>query len=149
MEEYIQARVHLGSADSDKSIKSSTSKIPESERVQELEFVLDAGQITVDAVPTHFGVRCGSVVSGFMTPDDEELQPVVWPRDVDRSSRCTLPQLMQENRMSLDDELHFEVPCRYMTKQVKMDTKLYGLPQTRNRVYLFVWRLDEGDEDLG
>lgn len=39
--------------------------------------------------------------------------------------------------------------ARYCTQLVRIDTKEYGLPQTRNRRYLFIWRSDDPDDDLG
>jgi len=48
------------------------------------------------------------------------------------------PQLMYVNR----SVLVFEMPCEYRTQIVKMDTKEFGLPQTRSRVYMFAWRAD-------
>jgi len=41
-----------------------------------------------------------------------------------------------------DDTLVFQNPVEYRTQFIKMDTKMYGLPQTRNRGYLFVWQPD-------
>ena len=39
----------------------------------------------------------------------------------------------------------------YCTHIVKVDTKDFGLPQTRQRTYMFVWRPDDDDisDDLG
>ena len=38
--------------------------------------------------------------------------------------------------------LVFEMPCEYRTQRVKVDTKEFGLPQTRSRYYMFAWRVD-------
>ena len=42
---------------------------------------------------------------------------------------------------------------RYRTHVMKVDTKKYGLPQTRNRKYMFAWRPDvaplRGVADVG
>ena len=32
------------------------------------------------------------------------------------------------------------MPCRYFAKVIKVDTKLYGLPHTRERKYLLAWK---------
>lgn len=43
------------------------------------------------------------------------------------------------------DTLVFETPCTYCAKYTAVDTKKYGLPQTRNRVYMFVWQPEDGN----
>jgi site-specific DNA-cytosine methylase len=94
-----------------------------------------------------FGVRCGVTVSGYTSPGGKKLNAVKWPKG--KKDRCTLADLIKENKMSKkDDTLVFDVPMRYLTEKCKVDTTDFGLPQTRNRVYLFVWRAEDG-EDLG
>jgi hypothetical protein len=39
-----------------------------------------------------------------------------------------------------EDTLVFETPVCFETQLVKLDTKQFGLPQTRQRGYLFVWQ---------
>ena len=34
------------------------------------------------------------------------------------------------------------MPCSYRTQRIKVDTKDFGLPQTRSRYYMFCWRTD-------
>jgi len=50
-----------------------------------------------------------------------------------------------------DDTLVFKTECTYCTHILKVDTKEFGLPQTRMRTYMFVWRPenDNVNDDLG
>ena len=59
--------------------------------------------------------------------------------------------MKHNNITKKDDTLVLDTPCTYCTKQITVDTKQYGLPQTRNRGYMFVWRPDDDDvhDDLG
>jgi site-specific DNA-cytosine methylase len=48
-----------------------------------------------------------------------------------------------------DDTLVFDMPIRYRTERINVDTKDFGLPQTRNRTYLFVWQVDDEKDQYG
>eukprot|EP00980_Cylindrotheca_fusiformis_P003492 scaffold781_cov132-Cylindrotheca_fusiformis.AAC.11 len=147
MAEYIEGKIKLSSCDQKKAITGA-------KKDEKLEFIYneDGQQIIVDKVPSVFGVRCGSSVAGYSRPNETTVRPVEWPNKTssnNKNNKCTLEELLRFNGISKEnDTLVFDVPIRYRTAKMKMDTKLYGLPQTRNRMYLFVWRADEGD-DLG
>lgn len=145
MAEYIEGRIKLSSCDEKKAITGA-------KKDEKLEFVYKDGQIIVDKVPSVFGVRCESAIAGYSEPKDlkaGKVHAIEWPRQKSKSQRCTLDELVKFNHISMaNDTLVFDVPIRYHTTKIKVDTKDFGLPQTRNRMYLFVWRAEDGD-DLG
>mmetsp|Transcript_36589 Transcript_36589/g.88683 ORF Transcript_36589/g.88683 Transcript_36589/m.88683 type:complete len:2159 (+) Transcript_36589:2-6478(+) len=144
MSEYIEGKIKLSSCDEKKAITGAKKN-------EKLEFVLKNGKITVHRVPSVFGVRYGSAVAGYSESEDDlnSIHQVEWPKHKSKSKSCTLAELVEYNNISMDnDTLVFEVPVRYRTQKIKVDTKDFGLPQTRNRMYLFVWREQDGD-DLG
>ena len=128
MQEYITGRVKLSECDSSKAISGGKKG-----KNDDLIFAKDENDnIVVDAVPAVYGVRCGAVVSGFLRPDSTELNPVQWPSGAKKT--CRLSELIAANKISKkDDILVFETDCVYCTHIVKVDTKEYGLPQTRLR----------------
>ena len=142
MQEYITGRVKLSDCASSKAIQDIKDKN------KELTFVLDKdGSIVVDQVPAVYGVRAGGVVEGFLRPGETELNLVEMKTGI-----CTLSALLKANNISKEnDTLVFKTECTYCTEIVKVDTKHFGLPQTRERTYMFVWQPDDGDvhDDLG
>jgi hypothetical protein len=147
MAEYITGRIRLSDCDLKKNISDIKDK------AKQLTFVLDERKrILVDEVPAVYGVRCGAVVSGYLRAGQSELQSVRWPKGTKPTATCLLKDLMKENGIvKATDTLVFETECLYCTKTVKVDTKDFGLPQTRMRTYMFVWRPEDGDvnDDLG
>jgi len=164
MQEYITGRVKLSECADTKCIKENKDKD------KELTFVLDEDDnIVVDFVPAVFGVRAGAVVAGFLRPGENEVNPITMTYSKKKQSLkkqskkkansdapdapfCTLSDLMMANGISkADDTLVFETECTYCTKTVDVDTKKFGLPQTRNRTYMFVWQPENDNvyDDLG
>lgn len=148
MSEYITGRVKLADCSSSKAIKEIKDKN------KELQFVLDKSndQIVVDDVPSVYGVRCGAVVAGFMKPGSAKIKAVKWPSSSAKKKQCSLSELIRANKIDkANDTLVFETECTYCTQTVKVDTKEFGLPQTRCRVYMFVWRPENDDvnDNLG
>jgi site-specific DNA-cytosine methylase len=142
MSEYITGKIKLSSCDEKKAIKGVKMNDK-----QELEFVRQKNKIIVDKVPMVYGVRCGVAVAGYHRPGETKLRDVAWPSR--KKERCTLADLLAENNIKKkDDTLVFDMPIRYHTSKARVDTKDFGLPQTRSRMYLFVWKSDEG-VDLG
>lgn len=145
MSEYITGRVKLSECDKNKAIKNIKDKN------KGLTFVREpGGDIVVDYVPAVYGIRCGAVVDGFLQGTSTKLREVEWPSGNKKSA--TLEELMRKNNISkAKDTLVFKTDVTYCTQTCKMDTKDYGLPQTRNRVYMFVWQPDDGNvsDDLG
>jgi hypothetical protein len=124
MAEYIEGKIKLSSCDEKKAIVGAKKNDK-----QTLEFVQQKGNIIVDRVPQVYGVRCGSTVAGYTRPGETEPRPVKWPS---KKTKCTLEELIKANNISKkDDTIVFDVPIRYHTTKIKVDTKNYGLPQVR------------------
>jgi site-specific DNA-cytosine methylase len=148
MSEYITGRIKLSSSSSSKAIKD----IKTAEKSKDLTFVLEDGNIIVDYVPGYFGVRCGSIVKGFVKGNTNTIQKVTFPTK-NNNNTCSLTALMKSNGILREkDTMVFETGVTYSTRHMKVDTKRFGLPQTRARVYMFVWQPEkEGNinDDLG
>ena len=66
------------------------------------------------------------------------------------SNLLTLKEIAKLHGINLNkDTLVMEKKARYCTHLVKLDTKDYGLPQTRNRKYLFIWKSENPRDNLG
>ena len=145
MSDYITGRVKLHEIEKRKNISDDKDK------GEKLTFVLGSkNTIVVDKVPGVYGVRCGAVVRGFVHGESDKVIPARWPEKC--KEKCTLEDLMKENKISKErDTLVFVTECTFCKKLAKVDTKRYGLPQTRERTYMFVWRPENEDihDDLG
>jgi hypothetical protein len=145
MADYITGRVKLNSIDKRTRIKD------EKDKGQKLTFVRGKdGIVIVDQVPGVYGVRCGSTLKGFVRGNSDEILKAKWPSSADK--KCSLEDLMKFNQISkASDTIVFDTPCCYCTKVIKVDTKDFGLPQTRQRCYMLVWRPtnDNINDDLG
>ena len=152
MQEYITGRVNLATVyDTSKQIKSMAAK---DTKVKELTFERrDDGAICAIEIPLQVGVRCGATVGHFIkvNSDSTKRLPVKWPSP--KMKTCSLEDLIKANHMNAkEDILVFDTPCMYCTCIQKVDTKNYGLPQTRQRTYMFVWKPDnpkDYNDDLG
>lgn len=102
----------------------------------ELQFSVNGeGRYVAESVPRQVGIRAGSIVQGFVKggSDANKVKPLV---SDDRNSKriITLGQLAKRHNVDLDnDTLVMEKKARYCTHLCKLDTKDFGLPQTRNR----------------
>jgi len=147
MSEYITGRINLSECATGKKISSVTSKGKDGD----LEFILEGDTIQVDRVPSNYGVRCGAIVEGYSKFGSTIIHEVSWPSK--SKKRCTLAELAKLNGIDREkDILILENEVLYCTHWLKkVDTKNYGLPQTRERTYMFVWRPDDDnfDDDLG
>ena len=148
MSEYITGRLSLseGTEIKGKKIKSASKG-----KEGDLEFILEGAKIRVDKVPSHYGVRCGAIVEGYTNPSSTEIRTVSWPSK--SKKRCTLSELMSFNKINKTDTLIVENEVLYCTHWLKkIDTKMYGLPQTRERTYMLVPNEPDNnnvDDDLG
>ena len=150
MKEYITGRIKLDNASNAKQI----GEVKAAEKKMDLTFVLENREIIVDHVPGVFGVRCGSVVDGFMKGNSTKVQSVSFPTTAKckKSRKCSLTELMAHNKIAkANDTLVFKTGVTYCAHFMKVDTKDFGLPQTRQRTYMFVWQPDGGNinDDLG
>jgi len=151
MREYIQGRLKLSERNSIKNI--TEIKKEQADADNELTFSVDEdGRYVVEAVPRQVGVKAGCIVQGFVRGDDDpsNVQPMKSSKKSDIGKIVTLGQLAEKHGIELDEDiLVMEKQARYCTHLIRLDTKHYGLPQTRNRQYLFVWRSDDPSDNLG
>ena len=104
-----------------------------------------------EEIPRQVGIRAGSVVEGFVKGghDADDDIPLEAP-ERNTAKLVTLGEMAKRHKINLEkDVLVMEKKARYCTHLCKVDTKEYGLPQTRNRKYLHIWRSDDPDDDLG
>jgi hypothetical protein len=161
MQEYIEGRLNL-------RLRNETKNITGKGRAnadKDLKFTVnDDCRYVVEEVPKQIGARAGCVVEGFVKYGDDpsNVQPLRASKS-DKGKTVSLEQLAKEHGITLHgngkkkkgdpeelgDVLVMEKKARYRTHLVKLDTKDYGLPQTRNRQYLFVWRTDDPSDNLG
>jgi hypothetical protein len=121
MAEYITGRVVLKHCDNSKAIKEIQKN-----KKQDLEFIYDETnkKIVVHQVPAVYGVRCKSTMQGYQTPGTTLIQPVFWPKSKKKDAKCTLMELMRENKINKQtDTLVFHMPVTYCTHCVKVDSK--------------------------
>lgn len=107
------------------------------------------GRYVAEEIPRQVGIRAGSAVKGFVRIADSDLvRPIT--SSASEGSSVTLGQLAKLHKINLDkDVLVMDKETSYCTHLCKLDTKDYGLPQTRNRKYLFGWKSDDPHDDLG
>ena len=132
MGEYITGRINLatvGKKDKIKKINGASKG-----KSGHLEFIRkDGGSIVVENVPAEYGVRCGATVSGYTTEGSgATMHEMKWPNKSKKS--CTLDELIKHNGIDRKTAtLLLESDVVYCTKYLKVDTKQFGLPQTRQR----------------
>jgi site-specific DNA-cytosine methylase len=136
MSEYITGRIKLSTvAMKDKIKKTGGASKGKSGH---LEFVRKDGNIVVDNVPAEYGVRCGATVSGYTKEGCSVTHEMKWPNKSKKS--CTLDELIKHNGIDRkNSSLLLESDVVYCTKYVKVDTKKFGLPQTRQRKSSIEW----------
>jgi hypothetical protein len=146
MSEYITGRLNLATVDDgNKSIKGASKG-----KEGELELTLQDGKILTHKVPSQVGCQCGAVVKGYTKGSSRKVQDVTWPNSSKKT--CTLTEFVKHNGIDKkNDTLYLETDVVYCTRWLKVDTKEFGLPQTRERTYMFVWQPDDEnvDDDLG
>ena len=120
---------------------------------KDLKFSINSkGRYVVEEVPRQVGIRAGSVVQGFVKSGDDPSNVILLTASSKskKGGLVTLGELAKQHSINLNrDVLVMEKQARYCTHLCKIDTKDYGLPQTRNRKYLFIWRSNDPDDDLG
>lgn len=95
------------------------------------------GQYVAEEVPRQVGIRAGAIVEGFVKHghNANDIVPLVSDsKDASANKLITLGQLAKKHKINLKaDTLVMVKKARYCTHLCKVDTKDYGLPQTRNR----------------
>lgn len=155
MAEYITGRVPLGTINDPKGINKNVATSKEKSIKQLMFQVQDKDQVVVvTEVPMNIGVRCGAIVKGFLMGTSREVMPAIWPK----KKTFSLDELLKANKINVDvskkskDLLVFDTPCTFCTAVLNVDTKHFGLPQTRQRTYMFVWQPEDPanyTDDLG
>ncbi len=172
MQEYITGRIELAERNNTKAIKDAKKKAgkhggevpPKNTRLKSHAFrfntttdadkelifsVNEKGQYVAEEIPRQVGIRAGAIVEGFVRSGDDatNVRPL---QSTDTKKRITLGEIAKKHKINLEaDTLILHKKARYCTHLSKLDTKDYGLPQTRNRKYLFLWRSDTPEDDLG
>lgn len=164
MQEYITGRVDLAHRNGNKAITVKGTKKSKKNADHDLIFKVNSDRrYEVIQVPPQMGVRAGSLVEGVSGHDKDNPTNVrtIVADSANIGKTFNLGQLARKHGFSLgdvDDDgrvteeghiLILEKKKRYCTRLFKLDTKDYGLPQTRNRKYLFLWRSDDPNDDLG
>lgn len=96
--------------------------------------VNEEGRYVAEEIPRQVGIRAGTVVKGFVKDghDANDIQPLVSREKTKKI--ISLDELAKRHKINLEgDILVMEKKARYCTHLCKLDTKEYGLPQTRNR----------------
>jgi len=154
MQEYITGRIELRNRNTTKAIKDAKKK---ADADNNLKFSInEKGQYVAEEIPRQVGMRAGSIVQGFVKgrhddSDDAELIPLVRSDNKKKGTKSiiTLGQMAKHHGIDLEqDTLVLYKKARYCTHLCKIDTKEYGLPQTRNRKYLFIWRCSDEEEHI-
>ena len=108
---------------------------------KELKFsVNEKGQYVAEEVPRQVGIRAGSIVEGYVRGghDATNVKPLL-SDEKKVTGLINLGQLAKKHNINLQqDTLVMVKKARYCTHLCKVDTKDYGLPQTRNRK---VWKI--------
>ena len=106
-----------------------------------LSFEEASQKIVIEEVPSFCGVQCGVTVAGYMQGIEGPIHPLLWPQDKGKGDTCSLSELATANKIDKKmGTLVLDRAIAYSAKMCKLDTQNYGLPQTRERTYMFVWQ---------
>lgn len=99
--------------------------------------------VVVSVAPLH-GLRLGAILRAYRkrgstadVPVDVGKLGIKTGMGIELKALCERLQLPWKDKGS---RLLFDMPCKYHTKMIRVDTKLYGLPHTRNRGYMLAWK---------
>eukprot|EP01065_Artemidia_motanka_P050637 TRINITY_DN870_c2_g3_i1.p1 TRINITY_DN870_c2_g3~~TRINITY_DN870_c2_g3_i1.p1 ORF type:complete len:1855 (+),score=402.92 TRINITY_DN870_c2_g3_i1:53-5566(+) len=119
----------------------------------QFRFVHRNGELSVCEVPKHVGVRIGTTLTAIHTSGTSQLQPIgpsLADLRLEDGAELTAKSVCRVLGASDDDELHFSTAENgYLAKYVALDTKQYGLPQTRKRKYMLCWQRSVGGSEVG
>ena len=104
----------------------------------------EGSKLVVASVAPLHGVRLGAVLRAYRQRSSEgDVRLDVQALGLEEGSSIELKALCKKLGLSWQDKeslLIFDLPCKYFTKIIRVDTKLYGLPHTRNRNYMLAWK---------
>ena len=103
---------------------------------EDLVFIVnDDGRYEAKSIPPQVGMKAGDKVEGFVkegSTSSDVIPLLSEPKSAGKD--FTLKQLAKKHKINLDkDTLILDKKARYCTHLCKLDTKTYGLPQTRQR----------------
>ena len=146
MASYITGRVGLKEAMANfASAQKGGGSAKEKDDQTRTVLKLTKGRIVVEEVETKVGLRLGAVLRAYWTKGTGEVllqAKALRELDLKEGQQIDLKALVRRLGLSFegDDELIFELPVKYHARLHKVDTKLFGLPHTRNRGYLLAWK---------
>ena len=143
----------------EKSNKKLAKPKNEKREARDVIFENEGGHYVAKKVGGYYGIRAGSKLAGILrysNNNDEEVEKVeevTWHSSHGKKE-CNMADFIKAHKCvnvsgTETDILVFEKPCTYCTQLVKVDTKDFGLPQTRQRCYLLVYKTDNPNDDLG
>ena len=96
--------------------------------------VNEDGRYEAKAIPPQVGMKAGDIVEGFVKGSSSQKIVPLRPDTAKVGADLTLRQLAKKHKINVNqDTLILEKKARYCTHLCKLDTKQYGLPQTRQR----------------
>jgi site-specific DNA-cytosine methylase len=119
---------------------------------EEIFFKVIDGKWTVDEleIKCKLGVRLGAVVNGYAKGYEEQKRFPLKPRHLRPEGTVVgltgLADILELN--IAEDEITFETPVQYRCRFEKVVTNHYGLPQVRQRKYMFVYKPEEFEEEF-
>jgi site-specific DNA-cytosine methylase len=154
MASYITGRVQLAAtfAKFRSAQKGGETKKDEDEdgnggaKGEKIETVLEreGSQLVVSSVAPLHGLRLGAVLRSYRQRGSKSDVPIdMKTLGVKEGKGIELKALCKKLGLPLQDKesvLLFDMPAKYQTKLIRVDTKLYGLPHTRNRNYMLAWK---------
>jgi len=135
MREYVTGRVKLSNCSASKAIKDHKDK------KMDLTFALVNGKIVVDYVPGIYGVRCDSVVEGFVKGDSSKMNKITFPTKAkcQKEKKCTLSELMAHNNIKKHEQLPIKLgmldPLYFLMYSTNEKISIYQFQQQRNGFY--------------
>ncbi|KAL1514920.1 hypothetical protein AB1Y20_004000 [Prymnesium parvum] len=117
----------------------------------ELAFEVEKDGLRVVEVSQFAGVRLGARLlasavvfergdKGLRAVEGGKRTPIQADGNFKRGQKVGLERLKATLRLDDTHALIFETPVEYATRLAHMDAKEFGLPQTRTRNYMFIWR---------
>ena len=114
-------------------------------RPKELTFIVEGGDLVVCEVSEFAGVRLGAKLNGYreIGGDGFACGKLTKIPAKGFKGRVGVEALAAQLGIDGHHALIFDMPINYHTKVLDMDAKEFGLPQTRTRKYMFIWRPDQ------
>lgn len=132
--------------------RTSKSKPAKKKKVDDVVFELQSGgdDLYVYSTPSWAGVRANSMLKGYSVggagehPNCKVHQINVSKLAMQVGDTITMSDLL--SKLDIDrvgTHLIFDTPVQYSHHLISVDTKNFGLPQTRQRRYMLLWRADK------